>query len=74
MLLDMLSKLDMYVSYSEAINFEASVAQNAQPSVREDGFVQFVYDNADHNVRTIGGHRTFHAMGGIRCITPAGAL
>ncbi|KAJ8897634.1 hypothetical protein PR048_002983 [Dryococelus australis] len=29
-----------------------------------NGFVQFVFDNADHNIRTVDGHGTFHVMGG----------
>ena len=28
-----------------------------------DGFLQYVFDNADFNIRTIDGHGTFHSMG-----------
>lgn len=38
--------------------------------VMQHSFSQFVFDNADHNVNTIDGFQTFHAMGGIQCITP----
>lgn len=41
-----------------------------QPSISEDVFLQFVFDNADFNVATIDGLITFHLMGGIKCITP----
>ena len=42
------------------------------PSYDLNGFVQFVFDNADFNVHTLDGHNTFHSMGGIACVTPAG--
>ena len=34
--------------------------------------VNFVYDNADLNIRTLTGHGTWHAMGGIDGITHGG--
>ena len=33
-------------------------------------FVQFVGDNADHNVATLDGHNTFHGMGIIAAVIP----
>ena len=36
-----------------------------------DGFLQYVIDNANVNMRTIDGHGTFYSMGGIQCSTPA---
>lgn len=33
-------------------------------------FVQYVADNADHNVRTVDGFNTFHGMGIIATVTP----
>lgn len=36
-----------------------------------DSFVQFVYDNADHESTTNNGHGTFHVLGGIMCVTPS---
>ena len=30
-----------------------------------------MFDNADFNIATTTGHNTFHAMGGIACVTPA---
>lgn len=33
-------------------------------------FLQYVFDNADHNINTIDGRNTFHAMGGIEIATP----
>ena len=32
--------------------------------------MQFVADNADHNLRTLDGHETFHGMGIIAAATP----
>lgn len=45
-------------------------ANISQMIVDENGFFQFVFDNADINVRTLDGLNTFHALGGIKCITP----
>ncbi|CAB3228080.1 unnamed protein product [Arctia plantaginis] len=39
-----------------------------------DSYVQFVYDNADHNTCTIDGKNIFHAMGGIMVVTPASSV
>ncbi len=33
-----------------------------------------MFDNADFSVNTIDGHNTFHSMGGIACVTPAGTV
>lgn len=39
-----------------------------------NAFCQFSFDNADHNTCTIDGRNTFHAMGGIECVTPGSAV
>ncbi|KAJ8882995.1 hypothetical protein PR048_014834 [Dryococelus australis] len=44
--------------------------QEGQEETHPDGFVQFTFDNADFNIRTLDGHSTVHNMGGIMCITP----
>ncbi|CAB3233229.1 unnamed protein product [Arctia plantaginis] len=44
------------------------------PSGQRDSYVQFVYDNADHNTCTIDGKNIFHAMGGIMVVTPASSV
>lgn len=43
-------------------------------SINTDSFVQFIWDNADHNTRTIDGFGTFHTMGGIISVTPFSAV
>ena len=40
------------------------------PGLATGRFVQFVADNADHNVATLGGHNTFHGMGIVAAVTP----
>ena len=70
-LIDMLSNIGLCASYSEVTNYEASITTNAQAMVDKGAYIQFVFDNADYNVSTLDGHRTFHAMGGIKCVTPA---
>ena len=37
-------------------------------------FSQFVFDNADFNTNTLDGLNTFHAVGGIHCVTPKTAI
>ena len=45
-----------------------------QPAIHPDSLKQFVFDNADFNVRTLDGYGTFHSMGGIMCIAPTDAV
>ena len=70
-LIDMLSNIGLCASYSEVTNYEASITTNAQATVDKGAYIKFVFDNADYNASTLGGHQTFHAMGGIKCVTPA---
>ncbi|KAK5650089.1 hypothetical protein RI129_001118 [Pyrocoelia pectoralis] len=70
-LIDLLSKIGVSVPYSECLAFENSAITNNKDNVPEDSFIQFVFDNADFNIRTIDGHGTFHSMGGIMCISPS---
>ncbi|GBM59464.1 hypothetical protein AVEN_131038-1 [Araneus ventricosus] len=42
--------------------------------VQNNGFVQFIFDSADHNTRTVDGHGTFHMMEEVQCVTPASAV
>ena len=43
-------------------------------SLSPDSYLQFVFDNADHNTATTDGKNTFHCMGGIMCVTPASSV
>ena len=73
-LIDLLSSLGISATYKETLRYEysASVHQEQMPdhTNNESNFVQYVFDNADFNTRTIDGHNTFHCMGGIKCVTP----
>ena len=59
-------------SYDEVQTFEKSAAikQGIQLPVEATNFAQYVVDNADHNIRTIDRHGTFHGMGIIATIAP----
>lgn len=70
-LIDVLAALGVSVSYSECLAFENSAIINHKDCISEETFMQFVYDNADFNIRTIDGHGTFHSMGGIMCCSPS---
>ena len=68
---DVASAIGFACPYSEVLRYEKSVIA-AQGVQEEDlsGYVQYVWDNTDMNIRTLNGKNTFHCMGGIRCVTP----
>lgn len=70
LIIEILSALGSCVPYHHIRLFEASAIMDPPTTIIEDTFVQFVFDNTDHNVQTIDGHRTFHCLGGIRIHTP----
>lgn len=72
-LVDVLSSLGVCASYKETLLYEASSLFHPLPSIAppEDGcFLQYVCDNADHNVASLDGCNTFHSMGMIKIIAP----
>ncbi|KAJ8876681.1 hypothetical protein PR048_021128 [Dryococelus australis] len=48
----------------------AAIGQAKKNNTLGDGYVQYPFDNADFNVRTMTGHGTFRSMGGLRFTTP----
>lgn len=70
-LIELLSALGVCSSYYESDRYLRSLISAGPPVIQCDAFTQFVFDNADVNVRTLDGFNTFHAMGGIACITPS---
>ena len=66
----MLCSLGIFTSYSEAVRYQSSATQNSAPAIDGNANLQYVFDNADYNLRTLNGHDTFHAKGGIICVTP----
>ena len=70
MLIDMLHTFGLCCSYDEARCYQAFLLNAESPFPdNEAAFVQFVYDNADWNVFSLDGNKSFHSMGGIKCIT-----
>ncbi|CAH2218497.1 jg2186 [Pararge aegeria aegeria] len=69
-LIRILNSLGFCCSYDETQLFESSLLAHPQQNVYNNAYTQFVFDNADHNVNTIDGRNTFHAMGGIQIVTP----
>lgn len=72
-LISLLSYLGFCVSYDESLVFESSSVLLESLNLKKpdkESFVQFVFDNADANTNTLDGLNSFHAMGGIQCITP----
>ena len=72
-IVDLLHKVGYSLSYEEIKLFElnAAVYQGTDlAGVNDDSWIQFVGDNVDHQIRTIDGNGTFHAMGVIGAATP----
>ena len=69
-LLNLFSALGISVSYKEAILFDVSVITHPSEDYLPSGFIQFIFDNVDHNICTLDGYNTLHAMTGIQCTTP----
>lgn len=71
-LIDILHSHGFCSSYNEVLKFEisAAVTSNTNLDISQDYFVQYVADNADHNLCTLDGKGTFHGMGIIATITP----
>ena len=72
-LIDTLYKLGFSSSYAEIQRYEANSAVTATPTATHstEHFIQFVADNVDHNVQTVDGSGSIHAMGMISVTTPA---
>lgn len=67
---NLLSQLGVSVSYYNVELYETSTIMNPPRLVINNAFVLFVFDNTDHNVRTLDGRKTFHCLGGIVIHTP----
>ena len=67
--------MGLCASYRETLQFESSIVNDPeQIKIYDDAFIQFSFDNADHNTNTIDGFKICHAMGGIMCVTPSSAV
>lgn len=71
--LEVLTCLGLCVPYKEAVLYESSSVFHPHLSIsppEEEYFIQYVCNNADHNMATIDGLNTFHSMGIIKIIIP----
>lgn len=64
-LIEVLSALGVCSSYYESDRYVKSLITAGPPAIESDSLTQFVFDNADVNIRALDGLNTFHAMGGI---------
>lgn len=72
LVIDLLEKMGIGVSYYHLLQFETSIVLNPPKLLRANGvFFQFIFDNTDHNVYTVDGYNSFHSLGGIVVYTPA---
>lgn len=71
LVIDLLCKLGLCASYHNIKLFELSnIMDSPKMNVEENSFVQFVFDNTDHNFATLDGRETLHCLGGIAVYTP----
>lgn len=74
-LVNCLANIGLCENYNETMRFESSIMKDPQNfAINIDSFIQFIWDNADHNTKTIDGTGTFHIMGGIISVTPSSAV
>lgn len=74
-LIEALSYLGFCASYDETLLFEASILEEPDThTCSPEAFIQYIFDNADHNTCTIDGKNTFHSMGGIMAVTPSSTV
>lgn len=73
-LIDMLSTFGACCTYKKSRLFEEAACLGCTVDIEDESFSQFIFDNADFNINNIDGCNTFHAMGGIQCITPKSAV
>lgn len=67
-----MNTLGVCASYYHIQLHEASTVMNP-PAIKINSakpFAQFVFDNTDHNAKTLDGKETFHCIGGIVVYTP----
>ena len=73
-MIDILSALGFCDDNREVQRLYDAMQPNEQQVYDLSGdLVNFVFDNADVNIRTLTGLGTWHAMGGIASVTPVGA-
>ena len=72
-LVDLLSSLGFADNYCEVLRlYGAMLPRHEREYDWEGALVNFIFDNFDINVHTLIGHGTWHVMGGIAAVTPAG--
>ncbi|KAJ8898411.1 hypothetical protein PR048_003771 [Dryococelus australis] len=59
----------LYYGILNRYEFSALEHRRASTGGSKKVYIQYAFDNADFNIRTITGHGTFHTIGGVRFIT-----
>lgn len=70
LIIDILSKLGTCATYHSVQLHEASTIMDPPKFNLNNAIVQFLFDNTDHNVATLDGHKSFHCLAGIAVYTP----
>lgn len=72
-LISILHALGFVSNYKSVMLYENAAAE-VSVNISSPSFIQFAFDNADFNIRTLDGLGTFHAMGGVMVVTPKKAM
>lgn len=69
-LIESFSYVGLTATYKETQRFEECLMNDLPEYILDGSFVQFSFDNTDHNTRTLNGTNTVHIMSGIMNVTP----
>lgn len=69
-LVTMLNTLGFADDYREVKRLYAAFMTEDRPTYSLEEFTNFIFDNADYNIRTLTGRNTWHALGGLAAVSP----
>lgn len=70
LVVDFLLKFEESASYASIQLYKASMIIDPPVYHIDSAFVQFIFDNTDHNVATLDDRETFHCLGEIAVYIP----
>lgn len=74
LIVDLLSNLGVCASYYDVALHEMSAIKAEVTTITPPVFLQYIYDNADHNAQTLDGKNTIHVAAGIAALHPPSSL
>ena len=70
-LIEILSSFGFTERYKEIQRYEYCLIADSDNQTTDNvtQYIQYIFDNADFNIKTLNGLGTFHSMGGVKCVT-----